>query len=74
MGSEMCIRDRSYKDWLKKIYDYEKDMPEIQDNFIEENFQDYITAMMSANLYELCLLYTSPSPRDGLLSRMPSSA
>ena len=25
-------------------------------------------------LYWLCLLYTSPSPRDGLLSRMPSSA
>ena len=24
-------------------------------------------------LYD-CLLYTSPSPRDGLLSRMPSSA
>ena len=23
---------------------------------------------------DLCLLYTSPSPRDGLLSRMPSSA
>ena len=23
---------------------------------------------------ESCLLYTSPSPRDGLLSRMPSSA
>jgi len=29
-----------------------------------------------ANVYDLesCLLYTSPSPRDGLLSRMPSSA
>ena len=25
-------------------------------------------------LSEICLLYTSPSPRDGLLSRMPSSA
>ena len=25
-------------------------------------------------LYRRCLLYTSPSPRDGLLSRMPSSA
>ena len=25
-------------------------------------------------LLECCLLYTSPSPRDGLLSRMPSSA
>ena len=24
--------------------------------------------------YLSCLLYTSPSPRDGLLSRMPSSA
>ena len=24
--------------------------------------------------YYFCLLYTSPSPRDGLLSRMPSSA
>ena len=23
---------------------------------------------------KVCLLYTSPSPRDGLLSRMPSSA
>ena len=25
-------------------------------------------------IYDTCLLYTSPSPRDGLLSRMPSSA
>ena len=24
--------------------------------------------------HTVCLLYTSPSPRDGLLSRMPSSA
>ena len=26
------------------------------------------------NHHLTCLLYTSPSPRDGLLSRMPSSA
>ena len=25
-------------------------------------------------LYDICLLYTSPSPRDATLSRMPSSA
>ena len=25
-------------------------------------------------IFRACLLYTSPSPRDGLLSRMPSSA
>ena len=30
--------------------------------------------MQHAEDYHLCLLYTSPSPRDGLLSRMPSSA
>ena len=27
-----------------------------------------------ARIAKACLLYTSPSPRDGLLSRMPSSA
>ena len=26
------------------------------------------------NEYQVCLLYTSPSPRDATLSRMPSSA
>jgi len=26
------------------------------------------------DIVNICLLYTSPSPRDGLLSRMPSSA
>ena len=26
------------------------------------------------DMFAGCLLYTSPSPRDGLLSRMPSSA
>ena len=29
---------------------------------------------LAARGYVACLLYTSPSPRDGLLSRMPSSA
>ena len=32
---------------------------------------DFIQAL---NMLLICLLYTSPSPRDGLLSRMPSSA
>ena len=31
----------------------------------------YINSKKQVNV---CLLYTSPSPRDGLLSRMPSSA
>ena len=28
----------------------------------------------TSTLYRVCLLYTSPSPRDATLSRMPSSA
>ena len=44
-----------------------------------ENKQDYVideNAKVRESTDELiiCLLYTSPSPRDGLLSRMPSSA
>ena len=36
---------------------------------------DDIGLRSQANLiFTACLLYTSPSPRDGLLSRMPSSA
>ena len=36
--------------------------------------QDFRDLQMLFNLAWTCLLYTSPSPRDGLLSRMPSSA
>ena len=35
---------------------------------------DVATEGWKACTPETCLLYTSPSPRDGLLSRMPSSA
>ena len=34
----------------------------------QDNFKD------KGHLITACLLYTSPSPRDRLLSRMPSSA
>ena len=30
--------------------------------------------LLNESQFRTCLLYTSPSPRDGLLSRMPSSA
>ena len=32
------------------------------------------TSVGARDIANSCLLYTSPSPRDGLLSRMPSSA
>ena len=36
--------------------------------------QPQASVITSIGLDHTCLLYTSPSPRDGLLSRMPSSA
>ena len=48
--------------------------------FLDEVVDTNVTALSIADDYDFatngytCLLYTSPSPRDGLLSRMPSSA
>ena len=39
---------------------------------VKKNF--LIILILKMNNSFTCLLYTSPSPRDGLLSRMPSSA
>ena len=43
-----------------------------------EGWKDWRTTSRELSRYNtanrICLLYTSPSPRDGLLSRMPSSA
>ena len=41
----------------------------------QEDWRDRIAGLATEEIGPLaCLLYTSPSPRDGLLSRMPSSA
>ena len=44
----------------------------IDEELMEEIEEILIQADVGVNT--TCLLYTSPSPRDGLLSRMPSSA
>ena len=48
---------------------------ELAGSMVESTFADKVFFCNSgAEANEACLLYTSPSPRDGLLSRMPSSA
>ena len=47
----------------------------IADEDVIDNVLDLLEFGIPAKtLAKSCLLYTSPSPRDGLLSRMPSSA
>ena len=43
-------------------------------NEMVQNYMDYKSSRKEWEQSYTCLLYTSPSPRDGLLSRMPSSA
>ena len=43
----------------------------INDALFEEEFENFSVTLSTD---ETCLLYTSPSPRDATLSRMPSSA
>ena len=55
------------------------DAGELDEESIDPEWQPYIDAYTAFLVdfkpnYLGCLLYTSPSPRDGLLSRMPSSA
>ena len=40
----------------------------------EDALENTIKIIKEMRCFNSCLLYTSPSPRDGLLSRMPSSA
>ena len=43
---------------------------DVNGRLVDNLYDSFITP----GYYQICLLYTSPSPRDGLLSRMPSSA
>ena len=42
----------------------------------KKDFEDHFRLRddTEIDIKKICLLYTSPSPRDGILSRMPSSA
>ena len=58
-------------DWIA-VTDFSED----PDGRFDANETDLADVVLdpAVHIAYLCLLYTSPSPRDGLLSRMPSSA
>ena len=73
-----------YADQLKiRISDMQKETFEVEYEYEGERLDKYVSILFpeqSRSFFQKlikdgnCLLYTSPSPRDGLLSRMPSSA
>ena len=77
-----CVRGRGKEEDCRKT-DRAPEIPEIHIDFMfmgEEGGKNTLPMVVvrervsKAIMVSICLLYTSPSPRDGLLSRMPSSA
>ena len=70
------VNDRFYKEGdgiIRERGHIRFDIDEAQTNTL--GAQIYMQDLLiKSRIKEGCLLYTSPSPRDGLLSRMPSSA
>ena len=61
----------------KEIIDHQRIkliLKKIRKKSLQLKIDTKITNRIWKNMIWSCLLYTSPSPRDGLLSRMPSSA
>ena len=60
------IANNSYSEWSNVVDKLKAHAKELNPSMM--HYEAY------QREHESCLLYTSPSPRDGLLSRMPSSA
>ena len=62
---------------MGKIYGFGNALMDIEIRISDEELQEIDipkNTMKHISQDELCLLYTSPSPRDTEVSRMPSSA
>ena len=46
----------------------------IRSPHVDKKSREHFEMRIHKRLIDICLLYTSPSPRDATLSRMPSSA
>ena len=67
---ELCVKAKNWKDLLTDEPFKRSDVVTLQDPLdLRARTLDTFDHVKKG-----CLLYTSPSPRDGLLSRMPSSA
>ena len=75
----VCKAEYRYSDFTEGYFNYNNStVYEVQlMEYIVGSWEENIPLKSSIRLLShitTCLLYTSPSPRDGLLSRMPSSA
>jgi len=84
LNDSRVLVNHGWEQWIDKLRDAADSKPllhtvDIKGNlmiprFHKEAAQNVAALLCSLDKAHTCLLYTSPSPRDGLLSRMPSSA
>ena len=60
--------------WLQKRYRKANYQVREELSQLNSDFQENLQGLEVVQMFRSCLLYTSPSPRDATLSRMPSSA
>ena len=72
-GDEVCKGCKRFAHEIVSWTKYSEEEREIVNNRLEE-FKIKILKHRFKIIDKDCLLYTSPSPRDATLSRMPSSA
>ena len=72
MSKLKIINKEELKDWAKEIF--QKNYFNMVD--VSSKKETFRRALATGKIHvgRDCLLYTSPSPRDATLSRMPSSA
>ena len=78
-GFENIVENHMGKDQFIdfKTINTDPDLDAMKTMVIESSFKVIMTnrdIVMAQGYHHTCLLYTSPSPRDATLSRMPSSA
>ena len=84
-GKSVDVELKDSKDNTKEVETKDEPVVEVKEEKKDEReeYSDGVKKRIDRLTYKIreaerrekdCLLYTSPSPRDGLLSRMPSSA
>ena len=76
-SSELLIRRMPFQRLVREIAQAHNPFLRFQSGAIlalQESAEAYLVGLLEDSNLCACLLYTSPSPRDATLSRMPSSA
>ena len=59
---------------MKNYLNFESDIKNLEDELDKLKDPYNQSGLSEVDTQKICLLYTSPSPRDRIASRMPSSA